>query len=280
MQINLLKRAARRAAVTNHNETTMNIALLSDIHANLPALEATLADIDQHQPDAIYCLGDLVGYNAWPNEVIDVLRARKIPVIKGNYDEGVGMNSDDCGCAYKTEDDKAMGQISIAFTNRAMHEAQRNYLRNLPAHLALDFRFVGGDALRVLLVHGSPRKINEYLFEDRDDKSLLRMMNDARADVMAFGHTHKPWHRAIPYDDNGVTRYRHAINTGSVGKPKDGDIRACWVMLHIDTQSDRRDAKSISVTFNRVSYDMEQAAQAMAQCGIPAPYVDLFRKAQ
>jgi predicted phosphodiesterase len=84
----------------------MKIALFSDIHANLPALEAVLADMDAQQPDAVYCLGDLVGYNIWPNEVADIIRKRGIPTIAGNYDEGIGKHSDDCGCAYKTDEEK------------------------------------------------------------------------------------------------------------------------------------------------------------------------------
>ena len=94
----------------------MKIALFSDIHANLPALEAFFDDLNKENIDALYCLGDLVGYNIWPNEVIEVIRERKIPTLAGNYDFGVGRNSDDCGCAYKTDEDKAMGAQSIAFT--------------------------------------------------------------------------------------------------------------------------------------------------------------------
>jgi predicted phosphodiesterase len=78
----------------------MRIALFSDIHANLPALEACLSSIEEQKPDAIYCLGDLVGYNIWPNEVINEIRRRGIPTIAGNYDQGIGLTSDDCGCAY------------------------------------------------------------------------------------------------------------------------------------------------------------------------------------
>src|SRR6202451_392880 len=94
----------------------MNIALFSDIHANLPALEAFFADVEARKPDAIYCLGDLVGYNIWPNEVINEIRQRKIPTIAGNYDFGIGRHSDDCGCAYKTDDEKANGAVSLFFT--------------------------------------------------------------------------------------------------------------------------------------------------------------------
>src|SRR5690606_14714260 len=135
-----------------------------------------------------------------------------------------------CGCAYKTEEDKAMGAVSISFTNSIVKEDKRNYLRTLPAHIHVEFQ-LNDDRLNLLLVHGSPRKINEYLFEDREEKSLLRIMKDAGADVMTFGHTHKPYHRVLGDADGG---YRHAINIGSVGKPKDGNPAACYVLLEIN----------------------------------------------
>ena len=203
----------------------MKIALFSDIHANLPALESCLKSIEERKPDAIYCLGDLVGYNIWPNEVINEIRKRGIPTIAGNYDFGIGRTSDDCGCAYKEEHEKEMGKVSISFTNSILKEEERNYLRTLPAHIKVEFQ-LNKDKLNLLLVHGSPRKINEYLFEERDEKSLLRIMEGADADIMCFGHTHKPYHRILPTSPSADTHYRHAINIGSVGKPKDNNLKA------------------------------------------------------
>ena len=145
----------------------MNIALFSDIHANLPALQAFFIDVDSRNPDAIYCLGDLVGYNIWANEVVNEIKNRKIPTIAGNYDYGIGRMSNECGCAYKTDLEKDNGKISIAFTNSIMKDEQRAYLRTLPAHIKVEFQ-LNEDKLNLLLVHGSPRKINEYLFEDRE----------------------------------------------------------------------------------------------------------------
>src|SRR5829696_769110 len=111
----------------------MKIALFSDVHANLPAMEACLKSIDEQKPDVIYCLGDLVGYNVWPNEVINEIRRRRIPSIAGNYDFGIGRASDDCGCAYKTDQDKANGALSISFTNKIVGKDEREYLKTLPA---------------------------------------------------------------------------------------------------------------------------------------------------
>lgn len=252
----------------------MKIALFSDIHANLPALEAFFESVAAQQPDAIYCLGDLVGYNVWPNEVINAIKGRGIPTIKGNYDEGIGLMSGDCGCAYKTEKDKDMGNQSITYTDAVVGAEERSYLRTLPAHIRVDYS-LNNDLLSLLLVHGSPRKINEYLFEDRDEKSMLRIMEGAGADILCFGHTHKPYHRVLQSEDG---RYRHAINTGSVGKPKDGDPRGCYVLLTINADSSISNKDSVQVEFVRFAYDVEKAAAAVETSPLPDEYADMLRK--
>ena len=196
----------------------MKIVLFSDVHSNLPALEAFFKDIEKREYDAIYCLGDLVGYNIWPNEVIEEIRKRKIATIAGNYDFGIGRNSDDCGCAYKTDEEKANGAVSISLTNQLVSAPNRKYLRTLPAHIKVEFK-LNDDQLNLLLVHGSPRKINEYLFEDRAEKSMTRIMVQADADIMCFGHTHKPYHRTFNSGNDYTPHYRHAINLGSSQRP-------------------------------------------------------------
>ena len=255
----------------------MKIVIFSDIHANLPALEAFFKDIEKVKPDAIYCLGDLVGYNIWPNEVINEIRKRGIPTIAGNYDFGIGRTSDDCGCAYKTDDEKANGAISISYTNSIVNNDERQYLRSLPAHIKLEFQ-LNNDKLNLLLVHGSPRKINEYLFEDRDEKSMLRIMENDDADIMCFGHTHKPYHRVLKSGTEDQNRFRHAINIGSVGKPKDGDPRGGYVILTIDENSSISNKDSITVEFLRFEYDVEKAAKAVEESPLPNAYAESLRK--
>jgi len=256
----------------------MRIALFSDIHANLPALEACLKSIEEQNVDATYCLGDLVGYNVWPNEVINEIRRRQIPTIAGNYDQGIGLMSDECGCAYKTDDEKDMGKISISYTNSLVRPEERKYLRTLPSHIHVEFQ-LNNDKLNLLLVHGSPRKINEYLFEDREEKSLLRIMEQADADVMCFGHTHKPYHRTLPSGPEAHAQYRHAINIGSVGKPKDGNPQGCYVILSFTEHSSVQVKDSIHVEFVRFSYDVEKAAKAVESSPLPDAYADMLRKA-
>jgi putative phosphoesterase len=254
----------------------MKIALFSDIHANLPALEAFFKNVEDKRPDAVYCLGDLVGYNIWPNEVIDEIRKRRIPTIAGNYDFGIGRSSDDCGCAYKTDLEKANGAVSISYTNSIVKEDQRAYLRTLPVHIKLEFQ-LNNDKLNLLLVHGSPRRINEYLFEDRDEKSLYRIMEQADADIMCFGHTHKPYHRIIK-DPTGIDHIRHAINIGSVGKPKDGNPQGGYVILIVNEHSRIGDADSVQSELIRFDYDIEKAAKAVEESPLPNDYAESLRK--
>lgn len=206
------------------------IALYSDIHANLPALEAVLADIERAGVSERYCLGDLVGYGNDPSGVIARVRASGDPVIRGNYDDGVGEHAGSCGCYYPTEDDKRIGAESYARTDAALDDAEHEYL----AALADGVRFQAAGA-RVLLCHGSPRRINEYLMPDRPDDNLARLADIAEADVVCVGHVHIPYHRVVTAEDG---RAAHYVSDGSVGKPKDGDPRACWAELVFGTKAE------------------------------------------
>jgi putative phosphoesterase len=234
------------------------IAVFSDIHANLPALEAVLADMDARGLNERYCLGDLVGYATCPNEVVDAIRSSGVPTVMGNYDQGVGNDSHDCGCAYKTPEAKALGNRSIAWTNAHATAESKGFLRRLAARISLQL----GD-LRVALVHGSPRKINEYLFEDRPDASLERLLDLAEADVLVCGHTHLPYHCVLPSG-------RHVVNDGSVGKPKDGDPRACYAILEAE-------GRELRVTFVRVAYDVERTARAIEASDLPHEFARMLR---
>ena len=238
------------------------ITIFSDIHANLPALEAVLADIEARGLDNLYCLGDLVGYGTSPNQVVAAIRDQDIPSVQGNYDQGVGNSSDDCGCAYKTSEAKALGNRSIAWTNQHTSDENKAYLRALPAQIPLQ---LGG--LRVLLVHGSPRKVNEYLYQDRPDPGLERLLDMAEAHLLVCGHTHLPYHKVLPSG-------RHVINDGSVGKPKDGDPRACYTVLSYD---ERADGDGLQVEFVRVPYDVERAAQGIELTDMPDEFAQMLR---
>ena len=227
------------------------IAVLSDMHGNSAATEAVLADIGRHAPDEMLCLGDLVGYGGRPNEVIDLVRSREIHTIMGNYDDGVGFDRDDCGCAYKNERERERGQASLMWTRAVVDDERKAYLRSFTPELRHEVHRV-----RLRFVHGSPRRMNEYLFADRDPASLARIAKAADCDVLVFGHTHVPWTREI----EGV----RFINTGSVGKPKDGDPRAGWVLIEISPGG------AVTSTLHRVEYDVASMAAAIREAdGLP-----------
>ena len=238
---------------------TDKITIFGDIHGNLPALEAVFADMDKRGLKNLYCLGDLVGYGTFPNEIIHKVREGNIPTIMGNYDQGVGQDSDDCGCAYKTDTARQMGEQSIAWSNRNTTPENKAYLRSLKESIPLQ---IGN--LKFLLVHGSPRKINEYLYEDRPDASLERIMDGIDADVLVCGHTHLPYHKILPSG-------RQIVNAGSVGKPKDDNPDACYVVLSVENQQ-------LQVDFIRVDYDVERAARAVeAADGMPDAFAQMLR---
>jgi predicted phosphodiesterase len=207
----------------------------------------------------LYCLGDLVGYGVQPNEVVAAIRQREIPTIMGNYDQGVGHDSNDCGCAYRTPEARALGDRSIAWSNAHTSAESKSYLQGLGENIPLQL-----GELRVLLVHGSPRRVNEYLYEDRPAAGLERMLDQAGADVLVCGHTHLPYHRVL-------SSGRHVINAGSVGKPKDNDPRACYLALSAD-------GRDLSVEFIRVPYDVEEAARAIEATEMPDEFAEMLRR--
>lgn len=235
----------------------MKIAVFSDIHGNSVALEAVLKDIDSRNVDLVFCGGDLVGYGAFPNEVICLLRKYKILTIMGNYDDGVGFNKDDCGCAYTDPQMKELGQISLEWTKKRISFENRAFLRSLLERI--QFTACGK---KILIVHGSPRRINEYLYADRPEESVLRLFDDENVDIIICGHTHLPYTR--------VMDGKCLINAGSVGKPKDGDVRAAYTLIKLTEGS-------LETEVIRVNYDVERMAQAIESSGLPGEFAAALR---
>jgi predicted phosphodiesterase len=265
------------------------IALFSDVHANLVALDAVLDDIGAKGNAEVYCLGDLVGYGPDPSGVVARIRGLGIPTIRGNYDEGIGTRRGECGCYYATDQAKADGAASYTFTDAALDDADHEWLAALQTEIRIEH---GG--VRLLLAHGSPRKINEYLLLDRQNTQLARLADQASADVVCIGHIHIPYHRALRADDG---RDVHYVSSGSAGKPKDGDPRAGWVELvlgtHVEvTAACGEDAAAgpagmpvtpgdepvwLGVVVHRVPYDVEQVAAAIIAAGLPPTLAEALR---
>ena len=189
--------------------------------------------------------------------MIDLIRGRGIESILGNYDEG-SLGTGDCGCFYPDAEAKRIGAASYAFTVAAVTAGRKAYLRTLPRELHVDLA-----GKKVHLVHGSPRRINEYLLRDRDERTYHRLAETESDDVLAFGHTHDPWSRRY-----GETLF---VNVGSVGRPKDGDPRAAYVVLRLSAGA------PVEVEIGRVAYDFEAAAAAVLAAGLPAALAEALR---
>lgn len=245
----------------------MKIALFSDIHANLPAFEAFLADLDSRKPDAVYCLGDLIGYNIWPNEIIEEMRRRGIATLAGNHD---------LKAKYLVTLQHHLTEAGKNYAYHLVKQANRDYLGTLPAHIRLAFKLNDEQPVNVVLAHGSTRSIDEYLLEDTDETYLLDMMAKAKADILCVGHSHKPYHRILK-TKNG---FKHVINIGSVGKPKDGNPDGRYVMLTITDNSSLLENDSIKAEFIRVAYDVERAAKAIEDSPLPNEFADKLRNAE
>jgi putative phosphoesterase len=230
------------------------VAVITDIHANLPALQASLDRIEELEVEPVYCGGDLVGYGPHPNEVCALIEERGIPTVYGNYDYAIGRDLEDCGCAYPTQHERELGQRSVDWTLAHTGRRAKDFMRGLP----FDLRFEVGETA-VHLVHGSPRKVNEYLFEDKPASLYERLAGAEDADTLLFGHTHKPW----VHEYGGVL----FVNCGSVGKPKDGDPRTAFAVLSPGDGHPQ-------VTIERVAYDAEAVAREVTEAGLPREYAE------
>ena len=244
----------------------MRYALISDIHANLPALEAVLADIEARpNVGAVYHLGDLVGYAPWPDEVVALLKERAIPGVAGNYDSTVATDYEHCGCKYEDARQEELSHLSYEWTRAHVVADTKRALGALP--FRIDIRPFGGHLAgpRLVLVHGNPVLNTVYWTEDRSDRFCTQMAETAGAkagDVIAFGHTHKPWHRVV--DDI------HFVNTGSVGRPKDGDWRAGYALVSFDQ-------RTVAVEHIRVEYDVDRAVQAILSGELPDDFAEYLQ---
>lgn len=235
----------------------MRLAVFSDVHGNIQGLTAVLADIEAHGVDLVWCGGDLVGYGANPGDVIEAIRQRGIPTIMGNYDNAIGYFRMACGCDYADEDAMNRGLRSVAWTKEHTSEAHKAFLRNLPYRL---HRTIEGR--EVVLVHGSPASLTEYLFEDVPQQVLAGHLAATGAHVLICCHTHKPYHRRV-----GAS---HVINAGSAGKPKHGNPNATYVILDIS-------ANDVTSEIVEVPYDYEAAVRAIEATDLPHEFAAMLR---
>lgn len=227
----------------------VRVAVLSDIHGNLPALRAVLEDVHRRSPDVIICAGDLVVYGPFPNECINLIRARRIATVAGNRDWAVGSRQSPEAYAVPAGRDRATEVAIYEWTARTVTGPNRLFLAALPRKLRLRL-----EGVELLLVHGTYRSAFEYLRPDDDPAVFADLAELARAEVIVGGHTHVPYRKEV-----GETLF---LNAGSVGWPKDGRCDSCYLLLEVMG----RDVRS---EFRRVPYPVEETVAAARRVGLP-----------
>ena len=233
----------------------MRIAVMGDIHANLPALRAVIDDVARIGADALYCVGDVVGRGPHPEEVVEELRRLEIPTVQGNWDEAVGMDREQTGALFATAQAEAAGTASMRWSADRLSEDNKAWLRQLPQTMRVTLA-----GRSVFLFHGSPIKQSEYLWAARPSRVFARLASDEADDLFCFGHTHEAFHR--------VVGQAHVVACGSVGCGTDGDARARYAVVYIGEPD-------IAVGFRSVDYDHASVVRDMAVAGQP---IDLLRE--
>ena len=235
------------------------IAVFGGIYNNALALEATLADARRRDVEAAFCLGDMGGFGPHPDRVFPLLRDGGVHAIQGNYDESLAAGRADCGCGYTDPRDNHYARISYEYTFAKTSADNKRWLASLP--LA---RRIKLGPYRVLMAHGSPRQINEFLWESTTPSGLLRsLLREHETDVVLCTHTGIKWHRALPDD-------RHAVNVGVIGRPEnDGTPRVWYTVLTAGPE--------LAVDFVPVDYDHEGLARQMEAEGLPSEFAETIR---
>jgi diadenosine tetraphosphatase ApaH/serine/threonine PP2A family protein phosphatase len=238
----------------------VRFAAFGGVYSNALALEAVLADIGGAGADLIWCLGDLGGFGPHPDRAADLLRDSCVPALQGNYDLSIGADRDDCACGYTDPRDNHFAQVSYDFTRARTSPDHKQWMRTLPAW----HRFATAGR-RVLLCHGSPREVNEFLWESTASDAFLEWLCDTHeADVIVCTHTGLHWHRALPSG-------RHVVNVGAIGRPaNDGTPRVWYAALAWNSQD-------LDVSFRPITYAHERLALEMEAEALPPEFVETIR---
>ena len=238
----------------------MPVAFFGGIYSNHHALRALLADCEKRKIEQIYFLGDVGGFGPFPDRSVELLRRSSVQAMAGNYDVSIGNNLEDCGCGYTDPRDNHFAQLSYAYTLEHTSAENRAWLASLPTQLSVSFadKWLFG-------VHGSPRKLNEFLWESTSSAAFIRQLcADFAADLILCTHTGIHWERRLP-DGRGL------VNVGAIGRPENDGSRNVWyVILH-------EEADGIRTEFVPLSYDWQSLAKEMEEQKLPPEFVETIR---
>jgi predicted phosphodiesterase len=230
----------------------MKAAFFGGIYSNWLALEAAIADAKRRGAEALYCLGDLGGFGPNPDRAIEILRNARIVTVQGNYDDSVGNGKEDCGCGYTDPRDNHFARISYAYTLEHTSRVHRPWLASLPRRVAFE-----AEGKRYVLVHGSPRQQNEFLWESATPDGLIEQLaSDAGADVLLCTHTGIHWQRRLPSG-------KRVVNVGALGRPANDGRTEVWYAI-LDT--DRAEPfELVAVAYDHLRLAVEMRAERLPE---------------
>lgn len=235
------------------------VAVFGGVYNNYLALEAVLDDARRQGADTVLCLGDVGGFGPHPDRAADCLRKSSVHVLQGNYDDSVGHGLEDCQCGYSDPRDNHFARISYAYTLDHTSEVNRAWMRTLPKHLRLQI-----GSRRVLCAHGSPRRVNEFLWESMTPEPFVRrLLDEGGSDLLLVTHTGLHWKRMLA-DDTA----RGLVNVGAIGRPANDGDTAVWYTMLDET------AGKLNVEFRRIEYDHEGLARQMRDESLPEEFVE------
>jgi len=234
------------------------IALLGGIYSNYLALEKVIEDAEEKSVDAIYCLGDLGAFGPNPDKVFPILIENNIPVVQGNYDNSIGNDLDDCQCGYTDPRDNYYARLSYKYTYEHTNQSNKKWMQELPQEIRFEI-----NGYRILLCHGSPRQVNEFLWETTTPTHFLeKLCDDYNADLICATHTGIHW-------DRKLSGKKHFINVGVIGRPEnDGTTEVGYTLLNFN------DDESSKVEYVRISYNYQSFAEEMRREQLPEEFVE------
>ncbi len=236
------------------------IAVFGGVYSNHRALARAVEDAWDRGAEALFCLGDLGAFGPNPDRVPPILREHGVQVVRGNYDDSIARGLDDCQCGYTDPRDNHYARLSYRYTFENTSEANRAWFGTFPE--ALRFRL--GD-LRVLACHGSPRRINEFLWESTTPTHFLRKLTDDHGcDLLLGTHTGIHWMRRLGAD-------RAYVNVGALGRPANDGRTEVWYAL-LEARG-----RELDVEFVPVAYDHEALADEMRDEGLPDEFIETIR---
>lgn len=240
----------------------IQIAVFGDVHGNLPALEVVLKDIEDRGIRQKFCLGDLVDFAPWGNEVIERIKSLNIPCILGNHDERIAFDLPVFPLSKHSEEETKARFVAIDHSKKHIKEENKKYLSELPFHLKLNYK-IGNRHWNIQLVHSSLESNDTYLYESENDEIFTSMLEDSKADIILMGHTHISFKKQFE-------NKKWAVNCGSVGRSKEANRLASYVILTLDDEK-------IIPEIIQLKYPLEETALQIEESGIPDYYAFFLR---